>query len=180
MPVKKQKKQKAFTLIEILVYSVILVTVVSVVVGFLFWALKNNARSKASTESQDNARRAIEIMSSAIRQSISVYTPTSIFDVNPGQLSLETKISPPTGETKTYKDFFVENYKLYLKEEGKSPEQITSDQVSVSSLVFKYLSPASGLENVQIDIIIDYNAPAGRSEFQSSTHLISTAVARGY
>lgn len=180
MATKKKEKQSAFTLVEILVYSAILVVVVSVVVGFLFWALKNNARSKAATESQGNARRAIEIMASAIRQSISAYTPTSVFGANPGQLGLETKINPPTGETKTYKDFFVENYKLYLKEENKAPEQITSDQVRVSNLIFKYLSPASGLENIQIDITVDYSAPVGRPEFQSSAHLISTAALRGY
>lgn len=176
----KKINQKGFTLIEMLVYISVLTIICAAIVSFLFWAIKTNAKSRAAAEVSDNARRAMETMFYEIRQATSVYTPTSVFDVSQGQLSLETKISPPNNETKTYEDFYLADGKLYLKKEGIAPEQITSDQVRVSNLIFKYLGSSGNLASVQINLKVEYNDSSGRPEFQAEVNLISSATLRGY
>lgn len=176
----KKVKQKGFTLVEILVYVSVL-TVISVsIVSFLFWAIKTNAKSRTAAEISDNARRAMETMVYEIRQATGVYTPTSIFDASPGQLSLETKINPLDNEIKTYEDFYLADGKLYLKKEGTAPEQITSDQIRVSNLIFKYVGFSGNLASVQIDLRVEDTNSSGRPEFQGEINLVSSATLRGY
>lgn len=177
---KKKIKQKGFTLVEMLVYVSVLTVISVAIVSFLFWAIKTNAKSRTMAEVSDNARRAMETMVYEIRQATGVYTPTSAFDANPGQLSLETKINPRDNETKTYEDFYLADGKLYLKKEGISPEQITSDQVRVSNLIFKNIGSSGNLANIQINLQVEDNDSSGRPEFQAEINLISSATLRGY
>jgi len=176
----KRRKQIGFTLVELLVYISVLTVISAAIVSFFFWAIKTNAKSRTAAEVSDNARRAMEIMVYEIRQATGVYTPTSIFDANPGQLSLETKINPLNNETKTYEDFYLADNKLYLKKEGTAAEQITSDQVRVSNLVFKYIGASGNLANVQIELKVEDNDSSNRPEFQAEINLISSATLRGY
>src|SRR3989339_516454 len=169
----KKINKKGFTLVEILIYISVLTVICAAIISFLFWAIKTNAKSRAAAEVSDNARRAMETMFYEIRQANSVYAPTSVFGANPGQLSLETKISPPDNETKTYNDFYLAGGKLYLKREGMLPEQITSDQVRVSNLIFKYLGSSGNLASVQIDLKVEYADLSGRPEYQAEINLIS-------
>lgn len=174
------KKQSGFTLAEALIYIAILAIICVAIISFLFWALKTNAKSRASAAVSDNARRAIEILSYEIKQAKSVYYPTSFFDAHPGQLSLETSISPPDNEIKTYNDFYLSEGKLYLKREGFLPEQITSDNVIITNLTFQRLEPVSGLANIRINLSAMYNNLSDRPEFQAEINLISSATMRGY
>lgn len=172
--------QKGFTLAEALVYVAVLTIICVMVISFIFWAIKTNAKSRAAAEVSDNARRAMEMMTYEIRQAMSIYTPTSVLNNHPGQLSLETKVSPPDNEAKTYNDFYLADEKLYLKREGIGTEQITSDQVRVTNLVFKYFNATSTLASAQIDLKVEYNNPSNRPEFQAEINLISSATLRTY
>lgn len=176
----KIKKQAGFTLAEALVYIAVLAIICVTVISFLFWALKTNAKSRASAAVSDSARRAIEVLSYEIKQAKNVYLPTSILDAHPGQLSVETSIEPPDNEAKTYNDFYLSEGKLYLKREGALPEQITSDNVQVTNLVFQRIEPISGLINIRIDLIVEYNNVSERPELQSEINLVSSATMRGY
>jgi prepilin-type N-terminal cleavage/methylation domain-containing protein len=170
---KKNIWNQGFTLFEILIYISILAIISVAIVSFVLWAINFNASSKAAIEVQDNARRAMEIMTYEIREANSVYLPTSVFFTHLGQLSLETGLEPPAGETKTYKDFYLSNGVLYFKEEGSLPEPLTSDNVRVTNLVFRNLghNASTTPDSIQIYLGAQYNNPTNRPEFQASTSL---------
>jgi prepilin-type N-terminal cleavage/methylation domain-containing protein len=169
-----------FTLIELLIYVAILVIVSSLAVAFAFWGIRINSNVKAKAEVQNNSRRAMEIMAYEIRQAQSIYTPTSVFSAHPGQLSVKTLLDAPSGETKAYKDFYLDNGKIYFKREGQLPEALTSDQVRVTNLMFKHIAPVSSPEGVQINLTMEYNNPSARPDLEAREELFTFISLRAY
>jgi hypothetical protein len=129
------------------------------------------------TETLDNARRAMEIITHEIKEAKGVYTPTSIFDQHPGQLSLEVTKYLPTGETSSYIDFYFCDNHLCLKKEGQPPLALTSNRVKVKNLVFSRIVNATST-SIQVDLTLIYNAPSPKPEYQSTTTLRSSATLR--
>jgi len=161
-----------FTLIEIIIYVSVLVIVISSVVSFIFWATNSNAKTKSTAEVSDNFRRAMEIMSSEIRESEGVYTPTTAAN----QLSLETKRNLPSGETSSFVDFFLCSTRICLKKEGQNPEALTSDRVEVYNLYFSAVATTT----VQIGLGIRYKNPNNRPEYDASMAATTTVSIRNY
>jgi len=171
--------KKGFTLIEMLIYIAVLSIIILAVSSFFLWTVRSNTKAKAMRETQDNARRIMEIMTSEIKEAKNIYTPTSIFDSHPGQLSLETTKYLPEGETKSYIDFYLCEERLCLKKESQNPITLTSDQVKVSNLVFTQIVSGE-IPSIQIDLRIDFKDTTGRPEYQASVNLKSTASLRSY
>ncbi len=173
-------KQKSFTLIEVLIYIAVLSIIILIVSAFFLWAIRSNAKTTAMREVLDNARRAMEIMTHEIKEAKSVYAPTSVFDSHPGQLSLEAKRYLPTGENTTYIDFYLCGSRICLKKESQNPIALTSDRVEISSLVFSQVATTSTTPSIQINLKVDYKAPAQKPEYQASFVATSTASLRSY
>ena len=171
--------QKSFTLIEILVYIAVLSIVIVTIVSFVLWSVRSNTKAKVMREVLDNARRAMEIMTYEIKEAESIYSPTSIFDSQPGQLSLETSKYLPEGERTSYIDFYLCNNRLCFKKESQDSIVLTTDNVEVSNLVFTKIITGD-TPSIQIDLKIDYENPANRPEYQASVNLRSTASLRSY
>ena len=172
-----KNQQIGFTLMEILVYMVVLIIIVVAISSFLFWAIKTQAKSKVMRETLDNTRRAMEIMTYEIREAKDVYEPTSVFDSNPGQLSLEVAKYLPTGENASYLDFYLSSGRLSLKKESQNPIYLTSEQVEVSNLIFRKII-SNQIPSIQIEIKADYKNPTGKPEYQASVDLRSVISLR--
>ena len=169
--------KKGFTLLEILIYISILAILFLAVSSFLTWSIKLSVKATAIREATDNARRAMEIMTYEIRGAKSVYGPT----FTSTQLSLETTRYLPAGETSTFIDFYLcgdATSTICLKKESQNPIAITSDGVSVSSLVFTQISTTT--PSVQVQLRLDYKTSAGKPEYQASVETTSTASLRNY
>ena len=168
-----------FTLLEVLVYIAILATVVLVISSFLIWAVRTNTKNKVMAETLDNARRTMEIMVYEIKEAESIYTLTSVFETDPGQLSLETKKYLPVGETSTYIDFYLCENHLCLKKESQDTLSLTSDRVEVKNLIFNRII-TNNIPSIQIDLKVDYKGITGRPEYQASVSLRSVVSLRSY
>ncbi len=169
-----------FTLIELLAYIGVLVVIISAISSFFLWAVRLNAKIRAIRETSDNAWRTMEIMTYEIKEAKSIYTPTSIFDSQLGQLSLEKVKYLPAGEATTFIDFYLCGTQLCLKKESENPIALTSDRVEVKSLTFSQIATTSTVPSIQINLKIDYKAPANKPEYQASVNVTSTASLRSY
>ena len=107
--------KKSFTLTEMLVYVAVLAIIVLAVSSFFLWTTRSNTKTRAMREALDNSRRAMEIMSSEIKEAKSIYAPTTTST----QLSLETTKYLPAGEETTYIDFYLCGTQLCLKKESQ-------------------------------------------------------------
>lgn len=171
--------QKGFTLPEALVYVAVLTAVTSVISIFIIWSIKVNGKIKVENETMQNASQAMDILVYEIKEAKNIYTPMSILDQNPGQLSLETTHNLPTGENTTYLDFYICGTQICLKKEGQAPAAITSNKTTVTDLTFSRVL-ASTTETIQINLSLKYNTPSTHPEWQASTTLTTTAALKGY
>jgi len=167
--------KKSFTLTEMLVYVAVLAIIVLAVSSFFLWTTRSNTKTRAMREALDNSRRAMEIMSSEIKEAKSIYAPTTTST----QLSLETTKYLPAGEETTYIDFYLCGTQLCLKKESQNPIALTSDRVEVNNLIFSQII-TGGNPSVQIDLGINFKNPQNRPEYQASVNLKSTASLRSY
>lgn len=172
--------KNSFTLIEVLVYIAVLTIIISIVSVFIFWQIGSGAKSRAIRETQYNAERALTIMIKEIREAKSVYAPASAFNVNPGQLSLETLKYLPSGETVSYIDFFICGTQLCFKKESQNPVALTSGRVKISDLVFSQINTIPTAPSIQINLKVDYRATSTRPEHQASFSATSSASLRSY
>lgn len=171
--------KKGFTLIEMLIYVAVLSIIILAVSSFFLWAVRSNIKAKAMRETQDNARRAMEVMTSEIKEAKSIYTPTSIFDSYPGQLSLRTTKYLPEGEETTYIDFYLCGTQLCFKKESQNPIALTSDKVEVTNLIFVQIVSGE-IPSIQINLKVNFKNPTDRPEYRASVDLISAASLRSY
>jgi len=172
--------QSGFTLIEVLVYIAIVVIIVSVIIIFSASAIQIGIKIKTNAEIIDNSRRAMETMIYEIERSRSVYVPTSIFDVNPSQLSLEQTTSTPAGETATFVDFFKCGQALCLKREGMGPVSLTTNQMKLTNLTFSQLLNPNSPPSVQIKLKIESASVSSLPAYTGWLESTSTANLRGY
>ena len=169
-------KQSGFTLIELTIYIALLALIGTVLTLFITQVIRRNAHAELTSRTLDNARGAMSLITQEVRQANAIYTPTSVFNSNPGQLSLVTTLNIPTGENETYVDFYVDDQRLYRKREGQSAELITSEQVVVSDLTFAHLHQSSISPAVRISITIQ-PAVAATAALDESTVTLTTTTA---
>lgn len=166
--------EKAFTLVEILIYIAIL----SIIGGaIIFGALKlvefYNI-SRFDKEVLMNAHLALNKISGEAKYASSIYLPTSTTN---SQISFETYINPPEGESKTYVDFYLNEGKLCIKREGQNVQILTSEKVEITSLTFDYLASSLQPSSVKTTITIRYKT--SKEEYQREKTLTSLSVLRG-
>lgn len=175
----KPGKTAGMTLIEMLIYIAILFLVISTIVVFGVAAIRTAAKVKANSNVIENGRRAMEVLVFEIRKSESVYSPTSAFDINPGQLSLEQKVDTPDNEDSVFVDFFKCADSLCIKREGESPQSITSNQVKITNLVFSQLSN-SAVPSIQITMRVESATASALAPYGSFVEITNSAIMRGY
>lgn len=164
---------KGFTLVEALVYIAILSIVILSISVFFIWAIRSDAKSQVMAEVVYNAERAMAVMIHEIKESQAIYTPTSLFDAHPGQLSLVTNKYLPQGEADSYLDFYLCGSQLCFKKESQQPVFITSNNVAITNLVFSEIVSGQ-TPSVQINLTVDYINPQAKPEYEASISLQST------
>lgn len=171
----KKSKKNGFTLLELLIYVGIFIILISIITLFSVTLIRSVNKNYIKKEVAGSAYTAMKTMLYEIKAAKDVYVPTSVFDINPGQLSLETAQDTPEGENTTYVDFYLDNNgKLCVKREGKDAEYLISENLKVSNLDFEYLSSVSNSIRINLTVLYDTFSP----EYQYSYTLTSTGTIR--
>jgi type II secretory pathway component PulJ len=170
-----KRTAQGFTLIEMIVYTGLLVILGLAISGFMFHLTRLNARAGATTQALSDARQVLAVITHEIRHAASVYEPTSTFNSHPGQLSLQTVRHAPVGHSMTYVDMYVDEGGVYVKREGSDAQRITSPKTRVTDLVFTYLNADEG-GAVRIAITVEPD----REISHSTVTLYATASLRWY
>ena len=171
--------KQGFTLIELIIYIATFAIIIVLLVTFVFNLMSVQAKIKVSKEVTENSQRAMEIMLWHIKHSQGVYISTSSFDSHPGQLSLKTTQNTPEGETTTYFDFYLDNNnRLCLKQEESEVTPLTSERIEVNNLTFNHLIDSDNNQSIRIELSAVYKDSRGKTIYQATSTLISTANLR--
>lgn len=171
---------KGLTLITTLVYIALLALIIIVLTRLTAGLVHANAQARLAGEVVDSAQNALAAITSEIQQSSAVYTPTSVFNSNIGQLSLVTTHNLPTDETSTYIDFYVDDEHVYVKRDGSTTQLVTSARVKVTQLQFTHLNPTSAHPAIRITATFTADVPDTALQTQTEITLHRTVSLRAY
>ncbi|MFA5954428.1 MAG: hypothetical protein WC817_02755 [Patescibacteria group bacterium] len=180
--IKKRKQQHPLgvSLFEVVIYVAFFLVLTILITNVSTQLIAVNQNTRATNDIIASARFAVDTIAQEVRHAKSVYSPTSVFDVSPGQLSLETTRDLPDGETSTFVDFYIDTGRLYLRREGQDPIRLTSDSVIVEGLTFSYLNQSVLTPAVRMSITVaNYGASSGNVSHRTIT-LVTTAALRSY
>lgn len=163
------------SLIEVVIYIGLLGLILVFLSESLIQISAIYDRARGEREIISNARLITEAISTAVASAQAVYSPTSRFDVNLGQLSLVTTASSTPEHTGEFIDFWVDNGVLYERQEGMGTTQLSQATVRVNKFYLERIIQGLGREAVKITLEVD-SAP-GR--FPTSITLNSTTALRG-
>lgn len=162
------KNKKGFTLIEILLYSAIVGTMLVLMVGFLWNIVLGNIKEASYQEVQQNARLALNKITQEIKKSDGLINPLAGDPpVSSLSLSMATSQLNPT-------IFDIDGGKLRITRGSLGSSYLTSDQTIISNLQFTNLSYSDTPGTIRIEMTIDYSNPNSRTEYQASVNLDST------
>jgi Tfp pilus assembly protein PilE len=138
-----KKNESGTTMIEMIIYVVLLSIMSGVIVMFMINILDAYRRVNSVALMESNAKQVMRAFENEAKFARSIYGPTSVFGVATSQVSFETNFNLPPGETYTYVDFYLDNQKIYEKREGQDPLAITADNISVSNFMATQLGTTS-------------------------------------
>lgn len=166
-----QNPQSGFTLLEVLLYSLIASTLLAGVTVFVSMTLEGNARQRVITDVESEAAAAIERITQVIRNAEGITTPvigatgtTLVLDV------VDNALDPTTID--------VSSGALRIDEGSGSPEALTSNRVIASNLVVSNLTRGASPGTVHITFTLEASALTGRSTLNYSQTFYASASLR--
>ncbi len=161
-----KKSNQAFTLVEIMIYSAILVVVSTLLISILTVVTRIAGTENASSEIVNQGNFIIQTIQRLVRESsslevssdfktLSIYLPS--YTINPVRIVFDSI-----------------NKKLNLTD-ASGVSVLNTSKISIDSLVFKKLSNAGALDIVGVDLILSFNSS---KPDQALTRTLSTAISR--
>ena len=173
----RHNKKNGFTLLEAVLYVGFLGIISVMIVNFMVQISNTYHILRAEREVVSNARLALERIEKTVAQSAEVYAPTSYFNTNLGQLSLLVGGNSDPNHSTSYADFWVDNGRLWMRQEGQNAIPISATSVKVDYFYLERIIQSLDREAVKMTMRISYNAAINLPV--ASTTLNATMSMRG-
>lgn len=160
--------KKGFTLIEVIIYSALVVIILGVLTNAILVVSNSYRRMATYRDIENGAMLAMNRMSREIKSASDINGSQTVYDNANGSLMLNL------GSTATTSRFYVSGGSIILDENGVQTGSLTPSSVTVSSLIFRHIVSTSS-EAVKIEVIIQ-----GEGQNSSiSKNFYNTIVLRG-
>ena len=167
----KKKLKKGFTLLELLLYislySILMMSVVSVLLMILQVRVKN----KTIAEVDQQGIQIMQMMTQKIRNANVINTPATGATGNSLSLDMPGTTNDPT-------IFDVTNGQVRIKEGSGNYIVLNNSLVTVSNFSISNLSRANTHGNIRVEFTITYTNTTGRSEYDYSKTFVADASLR--
>ena len=150
----KNQKNKAFTLIEILIYTAIFSVVAAGIMGVTWNITRIHDTQIAKVEVDENIRYVTNLINSKVRESIIIEEATGT-----------TLILKMPDSTKSPVKFSLNEGIIYMQVGNENPVAITTDKVQVSNLSFERIAVAGTKGGVKVNMTIAYRATDTKTAF---------------
>ncbi len=169
----KRQKQTGATIIEFVVYIVVLSLLSGVTVSFLARMMHSYARVRIDKNLSQDAALIFERIFNETRHGRLIYTPTT----TASQLSVRTSLNPPADETFTYVDYYLDNGVVWEKREGNAAISLTGANIVVSNFAVNRFYSGSA-EGVRINLTL--TTPIQNSTLSRTFSWTSSSTLRGF
>lgn len=164
-------RQRGVSLVEILIYTGILVILMTIIVSTLLALSRSNITIGTAQRIGSAAEVSLERMVRDARSASSIDIAQSILGTSPGQLTLN---STDASGNATTTEFFLSGKTLRVKQGGTDIGPLTSTSTRVTELIFRRITTARS-QAVKIEMTIE----SGTSSSYRSRSFYGTAVLRG-
>jgi type II secretory pathway pseudopilin PulG len=171
----QHKYLTGFTLIELIIYIAIVAGVITSLILYSISISDSREKSFVAQTVQSNARMALTLIAQKIRAANGVNTSLSVFDIDPGYLSLSYGAA---GSNPTAIGLNQDDGLLEIKEGASAPSIIISDLVRVTDLRFTRLTSAGTQETIKIYMTIEYNSDTESPIYEYSQSFETTVRVR--
>lgn len=165
------QSKRGFTLIEMIVYAVILGVIAVLAVSSMIQMTKAYVNLRVSRDMNASATAVLERMTREIRGAQSIDVAQSTFGANPGRLMLNTK---DAGGADTTVEFYVENGLIKVKEGGIAKGPLMTSSTQANSFIVRQLSSANS-QAIKVELVV----AATRGDVSKTRNFYNTIVSRG-
>lgn len=161
-------RKGGFTLVELLLYSILVGTIILFISFFLQTTLVSRVKNQTEAEVEQEGLRAMQMITQIIRNSSAINSPA--IGVSAASLSLNAPASNPTV-------FDLSGGRIRV-DEGAGAVFLTSDRLSVSGLNFHNVSGSGTNGSVKITFTVNHLNPDGRNEWGYSRQFYASVSLR--
>lgn len=160
---------KGFSLVEIILYVVILVSMLAIIMNVIVSVAKSDRLIRSARNIEASAVSALERITHEARGMDTIDVASSVLGTHPGRLSLDGEDA--SGNPRSV-EFYLSSGKVMMSENGTVIGGLTSDDATVTSLVFTRFA-TSTTEGVRTAITIVSGTSTGyrSNNFYSSVLL---------
>ncbi len=144
-----RKQKKATTLVEAILYAVLLAIFMLAAVMFALQIIGLTSVSENMDEFQSNQTIILQKISDSIYTAESIDTDNSVFDDDNGVLSLIME-----DEEKSPTQFFLTENNMFMQEGEADPIQLNTNDTKIDYLNFKKISFSKAPDQIVIDMQI--------------------------
>lgn len=155
--------QRGFTLIETIIYILIIGMILSTISLFLLELINARSKTYAIAEVVAAAQLMQERLTDAVRHAEVIRVADSTFGTDPGVLSLE--MTDPTRDPTVF-SLTANDGQFQIAEAGGSSVTLTSDNVQISNLIFTNLTGADDTGIIRVDFTIQALPLSATHSFQ--------------
>ena len=165
---KKINFLKGFTLIEIIIYIFLAVSILLVSSSFAWQIIDNKTKASAITEVQQNGRFIIEKLTQEIHQAMGINNNSS-FGINLALPENAGRFLSLAMRNRTNNPTVINVLNNFIRmSHGRQPYyQLSSNQVKVTNITFKNYTTGKS-SNIKIILTIEYLNPPQRQQYQAS------------
>ncbi|HRJ06499.1 MAG TPA: prepilin-type N-terminal cleavage/methylation domain-containing protein [Candidatus Saccharibacteria bacterium] len=160
--------QSGYTLIELLMYVVIISALLTSITYFFGITIEARAKNQTIAEVNDQGAAAMDYITQTIRNGTSITAPTTGASANSLTLVVPTGSLSPT-------IFNLSGTTLQVKEGSANPVAITSSDVRVTSLAFTNLTRSGTPGIVRVSFTLSHTNPSNRNEYDYQKTFTSSA-----
>ncbi|MFH1839218.1 MAG: hypothetical protein ABH820_02945 [Patescibacteria group bacterium] len=169
--IKGQERNKpGFTLVEFLIYIVIVAGVVSAATEIIIITLRQNAKLEAIAEVSQNTRIFTMRVDLAVRNANSVTSPAAGATSTRLNLQMASASINPT-------IFTIQNGRVFLKEGAAATTTLTADEVYVSGYFYN-IKPTGAPDAIRTLVNVRASSSGQQIEYNFNHYVSSTAVMR--
>ena len=135
-----RNKRSGFTLVEMIIYIAFFAILSVLAVEAIMVVMRSFYSLRLTQSINQSATTALERMSREVRNAYDIDTAESIFNANPGRLTLRTK---DAGGANTTVEFYVNGGQIGIKEGGIDKGSLMAKSTTVTNLVFRQITTSN-------------------------------------
>jgi type II secretory pathway pseudopilin PulG len=165
--------KKGFTLVETIIYMAILIVLLAVIVNSVLLLTTHYRAVRNTREMEDSAIATFERMTRDIKDADGFIASSTVLQVANGSLAL-FKQDIASGQSTTT-EYYVENDRLYVRENGIVLGPLTKQSINVTALIFRRIDTGESTAfKIEMSLQTDQAAPN-----VISNNFYNTVVMRG-